>query len=89
MTTKYVANNDHYVSRPAIEKLRRLMRQEALSVTALAYQLRMSRTYVSGMLGGSQKMAHVHQLAIQFVLLKHNAERRAKTHETLTPRIEI
>ena len=89
MTTKYVANNDHYVSQQTRDKLRRLLRQNELTIVSLAYQLRMSRTYVSAMLGGSQKMAHVHLLAIQMVLLKHTAARKAKDRQSLTPEIPI
>jgi len=41
----------------------------------MAYELRMQRTHVSGMLGGSKKMAMVHKLAMQFVILKHRQAR--------------
>ena len=75
MATKYAKNNDHYVKQPERETLRRIMREEGITMVTMAYELRMQRTHVSGMLGGSKKMAMVHKLAMQFVILKHRQSR--------------
>ena len=75
MATKYSGNNDHYVKQPERETLRRIMREEGISMVTMAYEMRMQRTHVSAMLGGSKKMAMVHKLAMQFVILKHRQAR--------------
>jgi len=75
VATRYSANNDHYVKQPERDTLRRIMREEGISMVTMAYELRMQRTHVSGMLGGSKKMAMVHKLAMQFVILKHRQAR--------------
>ena len=83
MATKYSRNNDHYVKQPERETLRRIMREEGITMVTLAYEMRMQRTHVSGMLGGSKKMAMVHKLAIQFVILKHRQARLQNMRQEL------
>ena len=77
MATKYTGNNDHYLRPAEKETLRRYMRMEKITVTHLAYELRVNRSYLSGMFGRSHKMSRVYQLAIPFVLLKARVARQA------------
>jgi len=83
MATRYSSNNDHYVKQPERETLRRIMREEGITMVTMAYELRMQRTHISGMLGGSKKMAMVHKLAMQFVILKHRQARLQNLREEL------
>ena len=84
MATKYSGNNDHYVRSPEKETLRRLMRIEKITMTQMAYELRVNRSYLSGMFGVSHKMSHVYLIAIQMILLKARVARQAAERARLT-----
>ena len=84
MAKKYSANNDHYIHRPEREAIRRHMRKEKLSVSQMAYDLRVDRSYLSGMFNGHFKMARYHLLAMQMVLLKARVARQAAERSRIT-----
>jgi hypothetical protein len=84
MATKYSGNNDHYVRAPEKETLRRLMRIEKITMTQMAYELRVNRSYLSGMFGTCHKMSHVYLIAIQMILLKARVARQAAERARLT-----
>ena len=74
MPTPYNKQNDHYVDAITRDKMSRLLHAEGMSHADIAYELRMTRTHVSGLLGGSKKMAHHHLLAMQFILIKARSD---------------
>ena len=76
MATSYSKQNDHCLGRSQCERLHQLVLKSGLTVTTLAYELRMSRTHVSCMLSHNLPMARVHKLAIQWVLLMRDVEKR-------------
>ena len=84
MAKKYNAQNDHYIRRPERETIRKHMRTEKISVSQMAYDLRLDRSYLSGMFNGHFKMARYHLLAMQFVLLKARVARQAAERVGLT-----
>lgn len=89
MPTAYGRGRDHYVNAATRARINGLIKEEGMSHADVAYEMRMTRSHVSAMFGGSKPMAHHHLLAIKFILLKRRSENQQRERDSLTPSREI
>ena len=73
MATKHLDTNDHYISEEERRKLRHQVEDAGLTLGQLAFELRMSRPHVTGLMSGRIRMARYHLYAIRYILLLSHA----------------
>lgn len=74
-----------YVNRKQRDAISTALAAAGMTQSQTAYDLRIHPTHLSGMLGGSKRMAYHYVPAIKFILLQHHARAAQLARESLQP----